>query len=858
MINSFFGFEMGRRALDYCRRGFETAGHNISNAGTEGYSKQRVEASTTDPFTEPGLNRPALPGQIGTGVKIDAIVRLRDQFLDLQYREENTVKGYWDIMTQALDTLETFVNEPHGESVRVGLDEFWSALQEVSKRPDDSSARQNLITKSDTLGVYLESLSRNYQEYRVGLNSQVGLKVKEANTYIDQIAALNVTIREVEGVGGNPNDLYDRRDLMAEKLCSLIDAQVGSPCDIEDGEYKIYLGGRTLVQGDKARHLELIPVTGNQGYYDVQVEDNTFDHISNPEVLSVIIDQQAPESVHSVSVERLASENNWSVGGAPINGAIGRLPVSDPDAAMNIEGTLRLQVGTSGVRATGKQLDNQFGSPVLVKTPGGDDPTEYIFRIASQDLKDMPGNPNEMYVTLKWNDTSVPSEWELSSRCGNTTSNTISVGSEVNLEELKSFLQDDTGVGGRLNVMVEKSGTVDRLVVRSGDDHLLSFNDMKGDFLASAVGLKNESPVVEVEIEDGDSLRTIANKINSSYKSGEGSPSDPSQWLRAQVKTDGGGDYYMVLESDSIGEANRINVMGSDKGDSYAARRLGLMSGTASDYSTKVITSSTDAMIMMDNEKFLSSFNEFRQARQIGAFDGYQASRLTEASKGIELQLNSVGNSGIRVEHHVKGGQIRSMLEVRDDVILEHMANFDQIAYGLASEMNAVHYAGHGTAAYANVTGTDFFQTIGPLKGAANFLQVNRDLKIAPALLATAGGDGSGHTKGEGDGGNAINMAQLKQAKTLEGNSATFNQYYENFISRLGVQGQRAKSMEANQVALVDQIEQQRQSVMGVNIDEEMMDIMRFQQSFNAISRYVTTLDEMLNKIINGMGRVGL
>ncbi|MDD4836498.1 MAG: flagellar hook-associated protein FlgK [Dethiosulfovibrio sp.] len=858
MINSFFGFEMGRRALDYCRRGFETAGHNISNAGTEGYSRQRVEASSTDPFTEPGLNRPALPGQIGTGVKIDAIVRLRDQFLDLQYREESTVKGYWDVMTQSLETLETFVNEPHGESVKVGLDEYWEALQELSKRPDSSSARENAISKASTLATYMDSLARNYEEYRVGLNSQLGLTVKQANTYIDQIAALNVTISEVEGVGANPNDLYDRRDLLAEKLCSLIDAEVGSPCDTTDGEYKIYLGGRTLVQGDKARHLEMIPVQGNKGYYDVQVEDNTFDHVSDLDVLSVVIDQQAPEAVHSVSVERLASETAWSIGGAQINGSIGRLPVSDPDAAMNIEGTLRLQVGTSGVRATGKQLDNQTGSPVLLKTPGGDDPTEYVFRIASQDLKDMPGNPDEMYATLSWD--SGTSEWQFSSRCGSVTSSTPppSIGSEVTLDELQSLLQHETGVGGRLNVMVETSGTVDRLVVRSGDDHLLSFSDMKGNLLSGIVGLKNDSPEVTIEIEDGDSLNTIANKINSSYKNGDGSPSDPSQWLRAQIETDGSGDYYMVLKSDSIGEANRINVMGSYNGDTYAARRLGLMTGDAVDYSTQVITSSTDAMVMVDNDKFLSSFNEFRQGRKIGPSDGYQASEMTDASKGIELQLKSVGNSSIRVEHHVKGGEIKALMEVRDDVILDHMSNFDQMAYDLMLEMNAVHYAGHGTGTYSNVTGTAFFESIGAVKGASRSLEVNGALLSAPGLLGAAAGDGTGKSKGEGNGDNAINMAQLKQAKVMDGDSATFNEFYENFVARLGVQGERAIAMQSNQQSLVDQIQQQRQSVMGVNIDEEMMDIMKFQQSFNAVSRYVTTLDEMLDRIINGMGRVGL
>ena len=60
-----------------------------------------------------------------------------------------------------------------------------------------------------------------------------------------------------------------------------------------------------------------------------------------------------------------------------------------------------------------------------------------------------------------------------------------------------------------------------------------------------------------------------------------------------------------------------------------------------------------------------------------------------------------------------------------------------------------------------------------------------------------------------------------------------------------------------NQKALMGQIDNQRQSVMGVNIDEEMMDIIKFQQAFNAMARYITTIDEMLDRIINGMGIVG-
>ena len=91
----------------------------------------------------------------------------------------------------------------------------------------------------------------------------------------------------------------------------------------------------------------------------------------------------------------------------------------------------------------------------------------------------------------------------------------------------------------------------------------------------------------------------------------------------------------------------------------------------------------------------------------------------------------------------------------------------------------------------------------------------------------------------------------------MTGDSASFNQFYEAFTARLGSDAARAEQMSGNQTELTGQIDTQRQATMGVNIDEEMLDIVKFQQSFNAMSRYITTIDEMLDKIINGMGLVG-
>jgi len=254
MINSFFGLEMGRRALDYFRRGMETAGHNISNADVDGYSRQRVEAGSSAPFADPALNRPATPGQIGTGVQIEAIRRLRDAFLDAQYREEMSTLGYWETMEEAVNNIELFVNEPAGEGLKTALDNFWSSLEELSKRPDNAAAREGVIQNAKNLTVFLGQLSKNYEQYRTSLNQDLGSLVTEANSLIDQIAALNEKIAQVKGVGGNPNDLLDRRDLLTEKLSELVDISVSTPLQEQDGDYKIDLHGKVLVQGTNTRH----------------------------------------------------------------------------------------------------------------------------------------------------------------------------------------------------------------------------------------------------------------------------------------------------------------------------------------------------------------------------------------------------------------------------------------------------------------------------------------------------------------------------------------------------------------------------------------------------------------------------
>ena len=272
---------------------------------------------------------------------------------------------------------------------------------------------------------------------------------------------------------------------------------------------------------------------------------------------------------------------------------------------------------------------------------------------------------------------------------------------------------------------------------------------------------------------------------------------------------------------------------------------------------TSCIKASQDAVFSVDGKTYLSSSNALKEARRVPRQSDYSASVLEEFSPGLRFELRGVGQAGVTIKHHVKGGAMRGLMEARDDMILGFIDQFDEITYGLVTEINARHYAGHGTGDSAMTTGVAFFEQVGARYGASRRFAFNSAIDKDSSLIAAARGDGTGHSKGSGDGSNALALAQLKQGKVIQNRSASFNEYYLSFLAELGSRGLQSKTMATNQRHLTLQIDAQRQSTMGVNMDEEMLDIIKFQQAFNAMARYITTIDEMLDRLINGMGIVG-
>ncbi|NLV92558.1 MAG: flagellar hook-associated protein FlgK [Firmicutes bacterium] len=258
MRSTFSGIYVGLSGMRAQQAGLDITGHNIANANTPGYSRQRVVLTPNNPYTVPGLNRPISPGQIGTGVQVGAIQRVRDQFVETQLRTENATTGQWQTIQAGLEKLEMIFNEPSESGISMALDEFFQALQTLSQRPDDASARAVVRQSAALLTDSFNHVARQTREYQQELNAELAVKIGTVNQLAEQIADLNQRIVAISVTGDNPNDLLDQRDQLIFELSQLTNISVREQ---PNASITISIGGSTLVDYATVRRLEVIPAT---------------------------------------------------------------------------------------------------------------------------------------------------------------------------------------------------------------------------------------------------------------------------------------------------------------------------------------------------------------------------------------------------------------------------------------------------------------------------------------------------------------------------------------------------------------------------------------------------------------------
>jgi len=241
-ISTFFGLETTLRGLLAQQGALDVTSHNIANANTIGYSRQEAVFSASDPLQVVDGAKLSTLASLGTGVDIQSYQRIRNQFLDLQYRAQNMVLGQQTATSGALSQVETGLQEPGDNGLSKQLQQFWSAWSDLSNNPNSSGARQALYQQAGTVAQTLHSLDSQLTDAANQASAEytsitgAGGDVSQIAT---QIASLNSAIKKSVAAGDHPNDLMDKRDQLLDQLSGFAQVSVN---DLGNGSIQVSFG----------------------------------------------------------------------------------------------------------------------------------------------------------------------------------------------------------------------------------------------------------------------------------------------------------------------------------------------------------------------------------------------------------------------------------------------------------------------------------------------------------------------------------------------------------------------------------------------------------------------------------------
>jgi flagellar hook-associated protein 1 FlgK len=252
VVSTFGSLATAYSGLAAARAGIDVTGQNIANAGTAGYTRQRVTQNSI-PATQTGFMRgtAALAGQ---GVSVDGIARLASLTLDAGVRVAAGSSAYADARATALSALETGLHEPGKDGVSAKLDAFWSSWSELASHPDDPGAASAVLGAAGTVVAALAAGSKAVDAQWSSVRGTLTGQVAQLNGAAEQVADLNGRIRTALASGGNANELLDQRDQLTQQIATLAG---GTTRTNADGTVDVLLGGNPLVQGTDARSVAL-------------------------------------------------------------------------------------------------------------------------------------------------------------------------------------------------------------------------------------------------------------------------------------------------------------------------------------------------------------------------------------------------------------------------------------------------------------------------------------------------------------------------------------------------------------------------------------------------------------------------
>ena len=263
MPSQFFGLTIAGSGLRASNAALNTTANNIANAQTVGYSRQTV---TQQAFT--ALRTFTTYGCAGAGVETIAIERVRDNFYDVKYWNNNSKYGEFTAKQYYMRTIEDYFNDDGTSGFVTVFNKFSAALQSVTTNASGDTAKMQFIATAKSLADYFNNMYGNLQELQKDVNLEIKQNVDSINAIAEKLSTLNKQINVVELSGTTANELRDQRELLIDELSEIVDVEVeempihdpNDPNRVTNiNRYVVRIaGGQLLVDGNDYRSLEYV------------------------------------------------------------------------------------------------------------------------------------------------------------------------------------------------------------------------------------------------------------------------------------------------------------------------------------------------------------------------------------------------------------------------------------------------------------------------------------------------------------------------------------------------------------------------------------------------------------------------
>ncbi|OEH86725.1 flagellar hook-associated protein FlgK [Desulfuribacillus stibiiarsenatis] len=311
MRSTFHGLEVSKRGIFAQQSALHVTGHNIANANTEGYTRQVANMRTSPAIPYTGMQMSKNPGLLGTGVDVADILRLREDYLDMQFRGEQKHLGYWEARKDTLSKVEMVLNEPSDTGLQATLDKFWTSWQDLAKEPEASSARAVVLERAYALTETLGAIRTGLVEHQRDMNSVIAIKTTEINSITTQLRDINDQIGRVEPHGYRANDLKDQRDVLIDQLSRLVNVDAVQPVLFPDGRdtgmVRVMVGDVAIVDGRQRAEMT-VAENEETGLFDVnlagapvRLNRGELQGLLESRGISTLNDPEDPESGYGVN-----------------------------------------------------------------------------------------------------------------------------------------------------------------------------------------------------------------------------------------------------------------------------------------------------------------------------------------------------------------------------------------------------------------------------------------------------------------------------------------------------------------------------------------------------------------------------